>query len=132
MRSKGYSTWSVCLCVCLCVCVFVCQLYTQHLTTQVIVCATNQLNWPESYTSSRSHAVDYISAFVHVLLPQSSSGITSSCPRVAPTWSSLSQLLATVQPHLPPPSSSSSQSSGASAAVTITHSLTKLVSLRTS
>jgi len=38
MHSKGYSTWSVCLCVCVSV--------TQHLTLNVIIHATNDSNLP--------------------------------------------------------------------------------------
>ena len=40
MRSKDYSTWSVCLCVCVSICVSV----TQHLTFNMIICATNGTN----------------------------------------------------------------------------------------
>ena len=41
MRSKGYSTWSVCLCVCVCVCVCVCMSVTQHLTFLFIHATSN-------------------------------------------------------------------------------------------
>ena len=38
MHSEGYSTWSVCVCVCVSI--------TQHLTLNVIICATNDSNLP--------------------------------------------------------------------------------------
>ena len=40
MRSKGYSTLSVCLCVCMSVCVSV----IQHLTFHAFIPATNDTN----------------------------------------------------------------------------------------
>ena len=49
------------------------------------------------------NCIKYWPVTVLIFQTQSSSGVMAGCPRVSPTWSSLSQLLSLIQPHLPPP-----------------------------
>lgn len=60
---------------------------------------------------------------------QTSSGVTKGCPKVCPTWGSLSQLISVTQPHL---AHTSTQSSGTSTAVNTAHCLAKIISLQRS